>query len=99
MSDDKLFFRLLFDISDFCIELVEYNTVSNLSDHSKMSTRDIGNEPDLGYADIMERALTGEEKRRRERLLMDEGTSLWRQKKQVELDQEIRDQYEVRFIC
>ena len=64
-----------------------------------MSTRDIGNEPDLGYADIMERALTGEEKRRRERLLMDEGTSLWRQKKQVELDQEIRDQYEVRFIC
>ena len=59
-----------------------------------MSTRDI-NEPDLGYADIMERALTGEEKRQRERMLMEEGTTLWRQKKQEEYDQAVRDQYEV----
>ena len=59
-----------------------------------MSTRDI-NEPDLGYADIMERAQTGEEKRQRERMLMEEGTTLWRAKKQEEYEQELRDQYEV----
>jgi hypothetical protein len=62
-----------------------------------MSTRDI-NEPDLGYADIMERALNGEEKRQRERLLMEEGTTLWRAKKQEEYEQELRDQYEVRSL-
>ena len=62
-----------------------------------MSTRDI-NEPDLGYADIMERALTGEEKRQRERMLMEEGTTLWRAKKQEEYEQALRDQYEVRFL-
>ena len=49
----------------------------------------------MGYADIMERALTGEEKRQRERMLMEEGTTLWRQKKQEEYDQAVRDQYEV----
>ena len=61
-----------------------------------MSTRDI-NEPDLGYADIMERALTGQERRQRERILMDEGTTLWRAKKQEEYEQELRDQFEVKL--
>ena len=60
-----------------------------------MSTRDI-NEPDLGYADIMERALTGQERRQRERVLMEEGTTLWRAKKQEEYEQELRDQFEVK---
>ena len=59
-----------------------------------MSTRDIS-EPDLGYADIMERAMTGEQKRQRERMLMEEGTTLWRSKKKEEYAQAIQDQYEV----
>ena len=49
----------------------------------------------LELADIMERAQTGEEKRQRERMLMEEGTTLWRAKKQEEYEQELRDQYEV----
>ena len=60
-----------------------------------MSTRDI-NEPDLGYADIMERARNGEEKRQRERVVMDEGRQLWRQKKKEEYEQALQDQYEVK---
>ena len=59
-----------------------------------MSTRDI-NQPDMGYADIIENALTGQERRNRERVLMEEGTTLWRAKKQEEYEQELRDQYEV----
>ena len=59
-----------------------------------MSTRDI-NQPDMGYADIIENALTGQERRQRERVLMEEGTTLWRAKKQEEYEQELRDQYEV----
>ena len=59
-----------------------------------MSTRDI-NQPDMGYADIIENALTGQERRNRERVLMEEGTTLWRAKKQEEYEQEVRDQYEV----
>lgn len=59
-----------------------------------MSTRDI-NQPDMGYGDIIENALTGQERRNRERLMMEEGTTLWRAKKQEEYEQEVRDQYEV----
>ena len=60
-----------------------------------MSTRDI-NQPDMGYADIIENALTGQERRNRERVLMEEGTTLWRAKKQEEYEQELRDQFEVK---
>ena len=62
-----------------------------------MSTRDI-DEPDLGYADIIERTLTHEEKRQRERMLMEEGTAMWRVKKKEEYEQALQDQYDVRYM-
>ena len=59
-----------------------------------MSSKEI-TEPDLGYADIMERVMKGEEQRQRERMLMEEGTQLWRAKKKEEYEQAMQDQMDV----
>ena len=49
----------------------------------------------LSYLDMMERSIQEERRRERERNIMEEGKALWQQKKQEQLEVEIRDQEEV----
>ena len=49
----------------------------------------------LSYVDMMERSMAEERRRTRERAIMDEGRTLWQNKKREQLEQEIRDVEEV----
>ena len=51
----------------------------------------------LSYLDMMERSIQEERRRERERNIMEEGKALWQQKKQEQLEVEIRDQEEVQL--
>jgi len=50
----------------------------------------------LSYTDMMERAMLEERRRERERAIMEEGRSLWQNKKREQLEQEIREQEEIK---
>ena len=51
----------------------------------------------LSYLDMMERSIQEERRRERERNIMEEGKALWQQKKQEQLEVEIKDQEEVQL--
>ena len=51
----------------------------------------------LSYLDLMERSSNVEEKRQRERLIMDEGLQLWKSKRNEEQEQDYRDKQQVPF--
>ena len=49
----------------------------------------------LSYLDMVERNSAEERRRARERVMMEEGTALWKAKKSEELELELRDQEKV----
>merc|ERR1712223_658856 len=50
----------------------------------------------LSYQDMMERNMLEEQRRHRERAIMDEGRALWQAKKREQLEVELKDQIEMR---
>ena len=52
----------------------------------------------LSYNDMMERSVLEERRRERERNIMQEGKALWLQKKQEQLEVELREQEDVSII-
>ncbi len=52
----------------------------------------------MAYLDMMERNIVEERRRQRERAIMEEGKALWQAKKHNELEQDLREQEEVREL-
>lgn len=49
----------------------------------------------LSYVDMMERSALEEQRREREKVMMEEGKTLWKAKKEGDLQMELKDQEQV----